>query len=274
MIYIKNLSNGKLDQVFPITFPDGTSQVWKLDIDSYRDKNVQIVWYFEQEAELIWVNQLSCLLNQENVNIVELYMPFLPYGRQDKEVSNTSTFARVVFLEMLLTEMVGRVTTLDIHSRHPKVFSYSPVPYIKRAIEEFKPDAIVFPDAGAYNRYSQPFSDRLTMLELAKTRNQLTGEITGMRFADIDFIPHDYNSKKTRLLIVDDICDGGATFNNASMFLHTAAKEQGLTAEIGLYVTHGLFSKGFEKMIDSGITSFYTTQSIIRNVDGFKLEEV
>ena len=273
MIYIKNLATGVLCQVYPTKFPDGTSQVWKLDIEAYRNKNVAIIWHFEQEAELIWVNQLIVLLKQEQVNIVELYMPFLPYGRQDKSVSNQTTFAREVFLEMLLTEMVGRVSTLDAHSSHPKVFSHSAFPYINRTIEEFKPDAIVFPDDGASNRYWQ-YEQEIPAIVLDKERDQLTGQIKGIKFLDEYSTIPNAPMRPTRLLIVDDICDGGATFNNASMFLHRKAKDQGIKAEVGLYVTHGIFSKGFEKMIDSGISSFYTTKSILTNGSGYNLEEV
>ena len=274
MIYIKNLSNGQLAQVFPTKFPDGTSQIWKLDIDSYRHKNVAIIWHFDLEAELIWVNQLIVLLKQEQVNVVELYIPFLPYGRQDKSVSNQTTFAKTVFLEMLLTEMVGRVSTLDAHSSHPKVFSHSAFPYIEKAIEEFKPDAIVFPDEGASNRYWS-YEQEVPAIILDKDRDQLTGQIKGIKFLDGHSIIPNAGDRPTRLLIVDDICDGGATFNAASIFLHTKAKEQGITAEVGLYVTHGIFSKGFEKMIDSGISKFYTTNSILSNTAaGYDLTEV
>lgn len=274
MIQIKNNATGELIEVSPTKFPDGTSQVWKLQIDSLKGSNVKVIWYFAEEAELIWVNQLICLLIQEGIIITELYIPYLPYGRQDKEISNQTTFAKIVFLEMLLTEMVGKVTTLDAHSKHSKIDSYNPARYIDKAIAEFQPDLVVFPDKGAVFRYSNIVGDNYIYLN--KTRDQLTGEITGLEFTD-DFINECITKLDTdtvRLLIVDDICDGGATFNNASLFLHTQVNGLGKKAKIGLYVTHGLFSKGYEKMIDSGISAFYTTQSLLRNVNGYELEEV
>lgn len=276
MIYIKNNETQESISIVPTRFPDGTSQVWKLkNLEQYRDKGVSIVWHFSEEAELIYVNQLICLFNQYNITITELYIPFLPYGRQDKEIINESTFARTVFLEMLLTEMVEKVTTLDIHSPHPKVYSYTPESYIQKAAREFMPDLLVFPDKGAVSRYID-YCNMNEYVVLNKTRNQLTGEITGLEFTNDFFNSYlnRYYDKEIRLLIIDDICDGGATFNNASVFLHNAANQKGKKAKIGLYVTHGIFSKGFEKMIDSGISSFYTTQSILKNVKGYPLEEV
>lgn len=275
MIQIKNITTGEMFDVSPTKFPDGTSQVWKLQIDKLQNSMVDIVWYFEQEAELIWVNQLIVLLNQQGIRIRQLYIPYLPYGRQDKEVSNETTFAKTVFLEMLLTEMVGDVTTLDAHSRHAKVMSYSSYRYIKKAMDEFQPDLVVFPDKGASFRYSNIVGDNFLVLD--KTRDQLTGEITGLEFNDVVKAMYHLESVKTntvRILIVDDICDGGATFNNASIFLHAVLNKTGRKAKIGLYVTHGIFSKGYEKMIDSGISEFYTTQSLLKNVNGYELEEI
>lgn len=277
MILITNLETGVSIEIVPTRFPDGTSQVWKLkDLDQYKEFGCIITWYFSEEAELIYVNQLICLLYQHHIGIAELYIPFLPYGRQDKEISNETTFAREVFLEMLLTEMVFQVTTLDMHSPHPKVKSYSPARYIDRAMADFKPDMVIFPDKGALLRYVN-CANGSQYAVLNKTRNQLTGEITGLEFVGdyfMKYVDKFGGTEPIRLLIVDDICDGGATFNNASIFLHKTVNDLGKKAKIGLYVTHGIYSKGFEKMIDSGITEFYTTQSLLKNVNGYELEEV
>ncbi|XAI97306.1 PrsA phosphoribosylpyrophosphate synthetase [Leptolyngbya phage Lbo-JY46] len=45
-------------------------------------------------------------------------------------------------------------------------------------------------------------------------------------------------------IIIDDICDGGATFINISKEL----KNQGVTGKIYLIVTHGIFSKGIKEL--------------------------
>lgn len=49
--------------------------------------------------------------------------------------------------------------------------------------------------------------------------------------------------KDKNLLIIDDICDGGGTF------IQLAEKLKGLgAAKIGLFVTHGIFSKGYKDL--------------------------
>jgi phosphoribosylpyrophosphate synthetase len=281
MISIINKSKANktnIQRVTPTMFPDGTSQVWKLDLDRYqfdgnKNSSVKIVWNFEQEAELIWVNQLITLLDSAEVAIDELYIPYLPYARQDKPVSNISTFAKTVFLRSLLSESVGKLSTLDAHSGHVAIESYSAQPYINKALLEFKPDVIVFPDAGAFDRYQgQIISSDVAVLVLDKVRDQATGVITSLTLdllkTSADLMGNE-KQQQYRMLIIDDICDGGATFINAALFLH-----EKYPCEIALYVTHGIFSKGYESMINAGITEFFTTQSLIKNTTGYALKEM
>ncbi len=260
-------------KVVPTMFPDGTSQIWKLDLDGYKSGSVKIVWDFEKEAELIWVNQLIALLVSADIAIDELYIPYLPYARQDKGVSNTTTFAKSVFLKSLLTDSVGKLTTLDVHSEHAAIKSYSAKPYINKAILEFKPDVLVFPDAGAYERYHSQIEPRdVAVLVLDKVRDQATGAITSLTLDEqktSSVLIANQKQQQYRMLIIDDICDGGATFNNAALFLH-----EKYHCEIALYVTHGIFSKGYEGMINAGIKQFYSTQSLIKNTAGYELQEM
>lgn len=281
---ISILYKNKKQIIKPTKFPDGTSQVWKLDLDDYKYNSVKVIWDFEEESELIWINQLICLLYQEKIEIEELYIPYLPYGRQDKDVSNDLTFAREVFLEILLKEHVGKLSTLDAHSEHPAIHSYKPFDYIDDSIVDFSDTphspydvVLVFPDAGAYDRYYNTYKDGWQTIVLDKVRDQKTGWITSLKLDESrttfktderrgirHFRPVTY-----KFLIIDDIADGGATFIRASKFLHEHYK-----CAVGLYVTHGIYSKGFEEMIDSGISKFYTTQSLIKNIDGYVLEEI
>jgi ribose-phosphate pyrophosphokinase len=265
------LSKGNKQIVTPTIFPDGTSQVWKLELAKM--KKVKIVWDFEQEAELIWVNQLIALLQAESIAISELFMPYLPYARQDKAIGNNATFAKSVFLSMLNTKNINKISTLDAHSFDKQIESYSASAFIEKALQQFAPNIVVFPDKGAFERYQYAFnSEAYLILTLDKVRNQATGEITALTVEASRTSPEllvKQADKLTKLLIIDDICDGGATFNNAALYLH-----QHYNCTIGLYVTHGIFSKGFDKMIARGISQFFTTQSLKKNKDGFAIDSL
>lgn len=138
--------------VTPTMFPDGTSQVWKLDLEKYNsNKHLELVWDFEQEVEIIWLNQLVELLFQDDFELDTLYIPYLPYARQDKLVTNETTFAKKVFVEML-PYMIGKIVTLDCHSdkfNSMRIIENIPATqYINRAIRESTADVLVFPDKG------------------------------------------------------------------------------------------------------------------------------
>lgn len=261
MIKLK-LGNNDSYEIKPTIFPDKTSQVWKID-DWRLEPNpvfAKIEWYWEEESELIWINQLICLLYQLGIEIDDLYIPYLPYARQDKEVSNTTTFAKQVFLEMLLKEHVSRVSTLDAHSEHPAIRSYAPT-HIRKAMDMFDPHLIVFPDAGAYNRYSYGLSD-IHVLVIDKVRNQLTGKIEGLTLnQELSEYQGAEEGEDYKLLIVDDLSDYGGTFKFASKFL----KEQlypNSNVDVGLYVTHFLNHGDINSYAEAGISKIYTTDSL------------
>lgn len=253
---IKIIAENQEQIITPTIFPDGTSQVWKIGLEKYINKTVRVVWNYEQEVELIWVNQLLRLLHTSHITVEELYIPYLPYGRQDKEVSDTSTFARTAFYETLSMEYAEKVTTLDAHSNPSPIESYEPTEQITSAISDYSPDCIVFPDAGAYTRYHDMFSG-FNILVLDKDRDQLTGKINGLKVNEEFTTLNIVNYRAERFLIIDDICDGAISFIKSTEFIKTY-----YGGDVALYVTHGIFSKGTEPIYAAGISHIYTTDSL------------
>ena len=272
MIRIRSVIDSSMDDIItPTIFPDKTSQVWKLD-EKYRNTFVQITWEWEgNESELIWINQLICLLYQMGTTIEELYIPYMPYARQDKEVGNEATFARHVFLELLLKEHVATITTLDLHSKSDSVYSYTPFRYISQAITESGADVIVYPDAGSYDRYNYWIQSTygLTTIILDKVRNQLTGKIEGLDVNKelTDYIASDDNQCK--MLIIDDLSDYGGTFKKASVFL----KDRFSGCDVSLYVTHFLGHGDIASYKEAGIASIYTTPSLYEYRKKFQCDD-
>jgi ribose-phosphate pyrophosphokinase len=266
MITLFNISNGRYDRhtVAPTVFPDKTSQVWKIpNIETMTACAIE--WHFEQEAELIWLNQLLMLLDHYKVTVTELHIPYLPYARQDKEVDNNSTFARAAFLNMLGGTRNMYITALDMHSPTARITNICPEPYIKDAVKDFSPDVIVYPDKGAHTRYSKlECLVNFPAMIMDKTRNQATGEITGLT---TEYKPPNRSASTSRLsdrsnlryLMVDDICDGGATFIRIANYITSSGL--GRDALIGLYTTHGIYSKGKSVLYEAEITYLYNSQT-------------
>ncbi len=253
---------------FEITkFPDGTSQAWKAGSAIYGATEAKVLWLFENEAELITICQLGQLIKKEAWRglVLELEAPFLPYSRQDKPISNVTTFALDTFFTIVQACGYFRVRTFDAHSRIEEYMGISETPvHFFNSI--YNHDVICYPDSGAYARYNHSLSVLSSPIALAenlyctKIRNQLTGQIEGLKIENVK----DLAGKK--VLIVDDLCDGGRTFIEVAKALKEHNPEQ-----IDLAVSHGIFSKGKQVLHDAGITNIYTTNSLLNNPDGFKV---
>ena len=241
----------------PITvFPDKTSQVWKLREESFNNIEPSAIdWYFEDDAEIFRLVQLVELVRAKSKNMqVHLRVGYLPYARQDKEYGNESTFALRSFAKLLNVLNFTRIEVLDVHSNVAteligglvNVTGASRIQ--KAAYGEVKAETIIFPDQGACDRYFGDyhlFNDRKHIVG-QKERDQSTGAITGYYLANKTMI-------EDPVLVVDDICDGGATF----VALAQELKRQGVE-DFNLYVTHGLFSKGVNRLFDAGYKRIFT----------------
>jgi ribose-phosphate pyrophosphokinase len=260
---IKLISDGE-EVSFTITiFPDGTSQVWKID-ESKMDPNsvTYILWLFENEAELIQVCQVAQLCYDVFDTSVDLVCPYLPYARQDKEVNNKLSFALKTFTEILYNAGITRIEAFDPHSKSDLVFpmeSTTPKEFHQTLFNTIGYDFVCYPDKGAAERYAKTTGKQFIWCE--KVRNQQTGEITGLK---VNTSHQDLYGKS--VLIIDDICDGGMTFIKVA----EALKEY-KTGPIDLAVSHGLFSKGKQVLFDAGIRDIHTTNSLLRNPEGYKV---
>jgi len=247
----------------PTIFPDGTSQVWKLPAEVLESKDLTVVWNFEAEREIIDLLSLRALLPTHDIH---LHIPYLPYGRQDKDVNNELTFNLVVLARLLNSMNLDKVTSVDTHNPEVAEELIDSFVNIKvetlhnRLVDAIRPDIVVFPDMGASQRYK---TNRPKII-CRKSRNQSTGAITGHEIYEESSIGLEPGNQ---LLIVDDICDGGATFISVAKMLHEDTKD----LKIDLFVTHGIFSKGRQHLLTNGINAVYTTNSLLKNKDGYEV---
>lgn len=244
MIYL----NGTI--VNTTRFPDNTSQVWKTNIDSFKDKGiVSVRWRYTHEAEILELAQLKALIDHYKLNCT-LVIDYLPYARQDKEISNEATFGLITFAKILNSLNFPVVLIKDPHSyKALSLINNSRDFYPKAELEdiwkETNSDIICYPDSGATSKYTSIYDFPSTSAN--KVRNQLTGNIEGIELNEPGIVAN------KKVLIVDDICDGGGTFIGlAKLLLTNGAKE------VNLFVTHGLFTKGLRPLKDAGITGVYT----------------
>lgn len=193
----------------------------------------------------------------------EYYLPYLPYSRADRRFQVGDCAGLTTFLELMRGMTYNSIITLDMHNRnaiahpiahYPVILNISPETYIIRAITDFSARTgvtsinVLFPDLGASKRYDIPTcivgcvrNVSVEFLYATKKRDATTGKLSGFEVPRLD--------KPT--LIVDDICDGGGTFLGI-------ADIAGAGQPLGLYVTHGIFSKGLDILLRHFEHIYYT----------------
>jgi ribose-phosphate pyrophosphokinase len=266
--------------VTPTVFPDGTSQIWHLSDDILKStqrkvilnggfyntyqtieaSKVNIDWLFESEAEVFQLFQLIDLIQSIEKSEIHLSVPYFPYARQDKNVSNNSCFALKTLCDGL-NNKISSLKTFDVHNfkalsslidtSRVTLKDEVPLGTINHIIEQEKIDIVIYPDKGAMDRYktllkirNEQFAKQVESLHFSKVRDQSTGNILGIEPVD------EVSTKGKNILVVDDICDGGRTFIEV-------AKKLNDFKSLHLYVSHGIFSKGVDIVLDSGYNSIY-----------------
>lgn len=182
-----------------------------------------------------------------------LHIKYLPYARQDRVALQGEAFGLKVMADLINSLNLDSVVLYDPHSLvAPALFNNSIVEEqhvllvplifsgIYKAQEEGKTVMFLAPDAGAKKK-----TDILASLfeaeavSATKVRDPDTGKLSKTHIYQEDL---DILCKADEIYIADDICDGGGTF----ILLAKHLREKGITANLHLAVTNGIFSKGKE----------------------------
>lgn len=188
-----------------------------------------------------------------------LVLPFVPGARQDRlNPTGDALFTAKSVAQMLNARNLPSVTVLDPHSEvTPALIARCRVVHAADCINTppGKYSAVVSPDAGAEKR-ALGVAKKLgiPLIHAWKRRELSTGAISGFGHEPIA-IPG-----RSRLLVVDDICDGGRTFTGLADVI-------GVGFDLHLYVTHGLFTQGTTEL-RSRYSHIYCTDSVAAERDG------
>lgn len=187
---------------------------------------------------LLLVDALRRRYPHESISLV---IPYLPYARQDRAMNSGESLSLRVMCDLINGLNFKSVTVWDVHSDVAlallnNVTNIYPSKFISKIPVSHRSTILVAPDAGALKKVSSiAISLGYDMVRADKTRSVVDGSITGT----VVYCDGLVNNRD--FLIVDDICDGGRTFTELAKELrkHT-------TGKVLLYVTHGIFSKGFD----------------------------
>lgn len=260
-----------------IQFSGGEIHI-KLDnnVDYSVVEKVIITNRFKSGDDIIKVLITKDALQRKGVNSFDLVMPYIPYARQDRQCFNGESFTLKVFSGLINLAKFDNVIALDSHSDVAPALiencknipnnEYVEMTYYDIAEHNDADVLLVSPDAGA-NKKSNKLFESLNLfkglVKCDKKRDVSNGKLSGF-----EVFAEDLNG--ACCLIVDDICDGGRTFTGVAEALK--AKNAG---NIYLFVTHGIFSNGFDEL-GKYFKTIYTTNSFKdvqnANVKQFKIQ--
>jgi ribose-phosphate pyrophosphokinase len=243
---LKLSSNKELIPLKQWTFPAGERgiQIYAGDLNI---KDLLIEVNFQTSDDIIDLMLLvdACRTTYKYASLY-LKIPYFPYARQDRVMNPGESLSLRVIIN-LINSM--NFTEIEIWDPHSEVLTagFSAGKLIVRTQEEmlfnFVKDlklnaALVSPDVGALKKiYKLAAKVNLPVIECNKVRSSVNGDITSISIGEI-------SPTITTLVIVDDICDGGATF--ISIAKEIEEKYGKGRFELRLVVTHGIFSKGKE----------------------------
>ncbi len=185
---------------------------------------------------------------------IDVYIPYLPYAREDRNCLRGQSFALSYFARCFnLFFPHSKLFILDIHNKDSlelfnNAFSFNQIDAICDEMSianllSFESCGIICPDKGAVARVEgiaghfkkEPFHEYLIYCD--KKRDLKTGKI-------ISFSASTVGKYFTDLILFDDICNGGGTF------LASAKEIRKQLPEVNLYlcVSHGIFSKGMKEL--------------------------
>lgn len=204
-------------------------------------------------------------------NPIDLILP-LPYGsRMDRRMvgpGDNRLFTAKSVAKVLNNGNFGNVWMVDPHSDvMPALIEnsrtmdlsnmvWSAKAYASKLWDKLKTyDVVIAPDAGAIKRAEKVAKvlGGLPVVQGIKVRDTSNGRIEKYELASFDF-------EGKRVLVVDDICDGGATFEILAQSIPTNI------TELSLLITHGLFTKGPANLLKY-YDQIYTTDTTLNAVE-------
>lgn len=207
-------------------------------------------------------------LRRVGVKDIELLIPYFPAARQDRVMVKGEALSVKVYAELINGLKLQEVKIFDPHSEvAPALLENCQVinnhKFIEQVMLQLPKDIyLVSPDAGALKKIHKlaMYLEDYEVLECGKSRDVRTGALSGFKVPVADLGKRD-------CLIVDDICDGGGTF----MGLAEELKKSN-AGNLYLAVSHGIFSKGLEALLEK-FEMIFTTDSI-QTINGENLKTI
>ena len=207
-----------------VTFPDGTIDFISNDVLSISN----ITWKYDGNLSEAFV----CLSLLDHNMVSSFDFIFLPYARQDKGARFQVGGFGGLYSFISLFVSVSPATKYSVEDAHnPNALPHNWINrYNPFVVPGCDTSLIIFPDQGAMNKYKDHYT-HVKCISAVKSRCQKTGKINDINLCESVF------ENIENIYVIDDICDGGATFIELHALLPKRPKKY-------LFTTYGIYSKG------------------------------
>ncbi len=252
ILYYPNITDSPII-IGDTTYPDGMS-VFNSSFDEVFERYI-----YDVSALVVRPKSVGALMQAlffadacswRGYEIGTLVIPYLPGARQDRmNPKGDFLFGAKSIANEINAREFGKVICFDPHSEvMPALLDNCTVIHVDEIFDPLDKiyscyDGVVAPDAGAGKRAELIAKAlEIPVIHAWKTRDVASGNsaITGFGIEPIVGVQ--------KLLIVDDICDGGGTF--IGLADHIKSLGQSYEIELDLYVSHGLFTKGIDALTE------------------------
>lgn len=247
-----------------ILFPDNQPHV-QLLIDVKRGETLDVKCSIIDSIKLVQLSMVADAIDSIGCKKGTLFIPYLMGARYDRNMVKGDSFDLRVIASLINLAGFQSVKILDPHSdvsaaliKNSIAVSSTPL------LHEYEKEnaVLIVPDAGAakkVGKYLESAPNLKDVVYCIKERNLENGNLQ-LKVLSPELC------KNRNCVIVDDICDGGATFL-------AIANQLPLTKSLTLIVTHGIFSKGFSAF--KGVfDNIITTNSLCRSYDWSSVQSV
>jgi ribose-phosphate pyrophosphokinase len=202
-----------------------------------KKEQIELTWPIRNPKELIELLEISNALNHLQAQKCILNIPYLMAARSDRHMQHGDSADLQIIAQLINSCKFQEINILDPHSDVSLMLIDHSYPTSNQFLldQYYLPNSVlIVPDAGAAKKHiKHPMIDQT--VQCIKERDS-RGKIS-LRLLEPNICIDRH------CVVVDDLCDGGATF--------LAIAEQIPHPEyLTLIVTHGVFSKGFDKLFE------------------------
>jgi ribose-phosphate pyrophosphokinase len=230
-----NINTG--ENIEKVMFPDNQPHV---NIKNIKDGDeVNVVCALTDANAVLQLLQLSNALQHAFAKKKTLVIPYLMAARYDRLMVTGDSVDLQVIAQLINSCQFEKVILFDAHSDVSSMLINNSINITNEAmVKAYQQEnaVLICPDAGAAKKISKYFEWNKNLTDIVycnKSRDLATGKLTLQVLEPEKCIDRN-------CVIIDDICDGGGTF--------LAIADQIKPKHLSLVVSHGIFSKGFDKL--------------------------